>query len=361
MRILIDIGHPAHVHLFKNLVYRLKENNHEVIITVREIPGAIELLEKLNLPYISLGKKRDNFYLKGLNQIFYFFRLLRIAKKRKISVTAGCTVTIALLTRFTGIPSILFDDDDDQVEPLFVKYGHKYASLVLTPSSIKRKTPKAIYYNGIHELAYLLPTYFKPDNGVINELGVNSGLSYFILRFVAFRAHHDKGMSGFSLDNKKQLVRLLERYGRVFITSEKKIETELEKYRIKISAEKIHSVLFYSTLFIGDSQTMTSEACILGTPAFKMNTFAHLLSVPEELEDKYNLCYAYRPDEFEDMMKKIGELLAEKNLKAIWQNKRNAFLLDKIDVTAFFDWFIENYPQSIEIMKNNPDYQLRYK
>jgi predicted choloylglycine hydrolase len=61
------------------------------------------------------------------------------------------------------------------------------------------------------------------------------------------------------------------------------------------------------------------------------------------------------------MMKKIGELLAEKNLKAIWQNKRNAFLLDKIDVTAFFDWFIENYPQSIEIMKNNPDYQLRYK
>ena len=43
MRILIDIGHPAHVHLFKNLVYRLKENNHEVIITVREIPGAIEL------------------------------------------------------------------------------------------------------------------------------------------------------------------------------------------------------------------------------------------------------------------------------------------------------------------------------
>jgi predicted glycosyltransferase len=361
MRILIDIGHPAHVHLFKNLVNRLKENNHEVVITVREIPGAIELLEKLNLTYISLGKKRNNFYLKGFDQVYYFFKLLLIAKKRKISVTAGCTVTIALLTRFTGIPSILLDDDDDQVEPLFVKYGHKYASLVLTPSCIKRKTKKAIYYNGIHELAYLQPTYFKPDNSVINELGVDSGLPFFILRFVAFRGHHDRGMSGFSLDNKKQLVRLLERYGRVFITSEKKIEPELEKYRIKISAEKIHSALFYSTLFIGDSQTMTSEACILGTPAVKMNTFAHLLSVPEELEDKYHLCQAYKPGEFEEMMKKIEELLADKNLKALWQNKRDALLLDKIDVTAFFVWFIENYPQSFEIMKNDPDYQLRFK
>src|ERR1035437_114493 len=171
MRILIDIGHPAHVHLFKNLIYTLKEKNHEVTITVKDIPSAIELLEKFGLPYISIGKKRDNLILKGVNQLLYFFRLLLIVKKKKITLTAGCSITIAHITYFTGIPSLLFDDDDDNIEPLFVKYGHKYASQILTPSCIRRKTRKAIYYNGTHELAYLHPNYFKPDPGVFDNLG----------------------------------------------------------------------------------------------------------------------------------------------------------------------------------------------
>jgi len=36
-------------------------------------------------------------------------------------------------------------------------------------------------------------------------------------------------------------------------------------------------------------------------------------------------------------------------------------LADKIDVTAFFVWFIENYPDSAKIMKENPDYQYKFK
>jgi hypothetical protein len=30
-------------------------------------------------------------------------------------------------------------------------------------------------------------------------------------------------------------------------------------------------------------------------------------------------------------------------------------LSDKIDVTAFMVWFVENYPESVKIMKENPD------
>ena len=58
-----------------------------------------------------------------------------------------------------------------------------------------------------------------------------------------------------------------------------------------IPPESIHSLLYYAKMFIGDSQTMTTEAAILGTPALKCNTFAGKLSVPNELEEKYNLCY----------------------------------------------------------------------
>ncbi len=34
---------------------------------------------------------------------------------------------------------------------------------------------------------------------------------------------------------------------------------------------------------------------------------------------------------------------------------------DKIDVTTFLVWFVENYPQSVKVMKENPDYQHRSK
>jgi hypothetical protein len=36
-------------------------------------------------------------------------------------------------------------------------------------------------------------------------------------------------------------------------------------------------------------------------------------------------------------------------------------LSDKIDVTAFMVWFVENYPESAKIMKENPDYQWRFR
>ena len=34
---------------------------------------------------------------------------------------------------------------------------------------------------------------------------------------------------------------------------------------------------------------------------------------------------------------------------------------DNIDVTSFFTWFIENYPESQKIMKENPGYQYEFK
>jgi len=36
-------------------------------------------------------------------------------------------------------------------------------------------------------------------------------------------------------------------------------------------------------------------------------------------------------------------------------------LSEKIDVTAFIVWFVENWPESFKIMKENPDYQLNFR
>jgi hypothetical protein len=36
-------------------------------------------------------------------------------------------------------------------------------------------------------------------------------------------------------------------------------------------------------------------------------------------------------------------------------------LNNKIDVTGFMVWFVENYPSSIEILQKNPDFFQQFK
>ena len=43
--ILFDIGHPAHVHLFKNLYTILKLRDHNLFVTVKNIKSAKSLLD----------------------------------------------------------------------------------------------------------------------------------------------------------------------------------------------------------------------------------------------------------------------------------------------------------------------------
>lgn len=361
MNILIDINHPAHVHLLRNVYFLLKEKGHEVTVAVKEIPSAIRLLDLYGIPYINIGRKDDALMKKGLDQLVYDRRLLKLVRDCHVDLGIGSSINIAHVSRVCKMKSIILDDDDDEVEPLFVKYGHPFADVILTPSAIQRKSRKAVYVKAFHELAYLHPHRFAPDPSVLHDAGVEEGERFFIVRFNAFKAHHDVGEGGLSMDDKRQLVKRLQKHGKVFITTEREIDDEFKPFQLTVSPEKAHSLMYYATMLVGDSQTMTSEAAVLGTPAVKCNSFAGRLSVPNELERRYGLCYSFLPNQSEAFFAKIDELLAMPNLKEEWQCRRQKMLSEKIDYAAFLTWFIENYPNSREVMKNNPDYQFRFK
>lgn len=361
MRILIDIGHPAHVHLFKYIYSELIKNGHTLFVSVRDIPIAKHLLKVYEMPFIDLGPKRDSKIGKAITVILQDFKLYSFVKKNKIDIGLSSGIVLAHISKLTKMKSVMFDDDDDKAEPLVVKYGHPFADVVFTPSPISRESKKSISYLGTHELAYLHPNRFIPDRSVIEKIGIKKDDKYFLLRFVAFKGHHDGGHYGINIEQKRKIIQLLLKYGKVFITSERAIEPELEKYRLPVMPEEIHSLMYYSSLFIGDSQSMISEAAIMGVPALKCNTFAGQLSVPNELEQKYGLCYAYHPNDFDQFYKHIQRILEDNNVKKEWLEKQKRFFEDKIDVTAFLVWFIENYPQSEDIMRKNPDYQYNFK
>jgi len=219
---------------------------------------------------------------------------------------------------------------------------------------------KKIGYNGYQKLAYLNPRWFRPDIKKINK-SIDLSKPYFILRFSELTAYHDFGCSGINDDVAVNIIEKLNPHGNIYISSERTLASQLETYRIQLDPLYIHHALYFATLFIGDSQTMTAEAALLGTPALRFNDFVGRLEYLEELEHKYGLTYGIKTSEPEKLLLKIEELLKMSDLKAEWQKRRQKMLNDKIDVTAFMVWFIENYPESVEIMRRDPDYQYRFK
>lgn len=363
MNLLVDIAHPAHVHYYRHFYYDMKSKGHSVVVTVKDIASARALLERHSIPYNLIGSKRDGYLAKAVNQIRYDLSVNKIARDNKIDLGIGTSITLAHLSKISRIKSIILDDDDDEVQPLFARFAHPFADALLSPEALKghRRRKDTVFYSGYHELLYLHPNRFIPDESVPQSINLRKNESYFVLRFNAFKAHHDSGADGMTLEQKVNLVQLLARYGKVFITTEREIEKELEEYRLQLEPENIHHLLSFATMFVGDSQTMASEAAVLGTPSLRCNSFVGRIAYLEEEEHKYGLTYGFRQSEFDKMLVKIQELLAMPDLKPEWQRRRQRMLADKIDVTAFLVWFVENYPESAKIMRENPEYQYRFK
>lgn len=362
MDILFEINHPGHIHLFRNLANELEKNGISSQFIIKTEPVIEYLAGFYNLQYTRMGPKGKGLLLKYLYQIGFLLKTIRIVKKIKPTVGLGVSMNLPMVSKFTKMKSIGFDDDDMAVTPVFAKYANR-ATFILTPSSLahEMRGKNHIVYNGYHELAYLHPNRFKPDPHVWDVLAISPNMDYFILRFNSFKAHHDVGHSGMSFLQKKELVKMLAAHGRVFISSEETIEPEFESLKLPHRPELMHSFLAYAKMYVGESQTMTSEAAVLGTPALKCNTFAGRLSVPNELEVKYGLCYSFLPEDYHKMLLKMDELLAMPGLKPEWELRRNRMLTEKIDVTGFLTWFVGNYPESFRNIKEHPEIQNQFK
>jgi len=352
MRILIDIGHPAHVHYFKNLYWELIQHKHKVYITCKSINSITTLLKYYKIPFTELGDKGNGIREKIFKQVKDVKKIANLIRKRDIKLAIGVSALAVHSSKITKCKSILFDDDDQAVQPLTAKYVTPFADCVISPDVLKYERLKnTIYYPGMHELAYLHPKRFTPNPEVLEKYGLSIDDKYYILRFNAFQAHHDIHEGGMNLNQKRQLIRLLEQYGKVFITTEKEIDPEFEKYRIPIAPYEMHNFLAYSQMLVSDSQTMSSEAAVLGIPSFRCNTFVGRISYLEEEEKRYELTYGYLPRQFDWMLEAIERVLQDTEAKAKLRIKRNRMLEGKIDVTAFWVWFVENYPASVKEVK----------
>lgn len=363
MNYLFQLNHPAHYHLFKNSIKELKSKGHDVRILARRKDVLLDLLKNETYDVLSVQKGKSLFQKIKLNKQAQK-EILSYAQINKPDLIIG-TGDFSYVTKKLGIPSVFCGEDDANLNVLLflwtlVTYGN--FSTILAPVSVNNSiwNKKTTFYHGYHKLAYLHPNQFTPNKKIVEQY-FSTGKPYFILRFAKLNAYHDMNIKGINTSIAERLIEILEKHGDIYITSERELEPQFEKYRLKINPLDIHHVMYYSKLYIGDSQSMAVEAAMLGVPSVRFNDFAGKISVLEELEHKYGLTFGIKTNRPEKLFEKIEDLLSVPNLHEEFQRRRQKMLADKIDVTAFLVWFIENYPESARVMKETPEYQWRFK
>ncbi|MCB9447769.1 MAG: DUF354 domain-containing protein [Flavobacteriales bacterium] len=357
MKIFIDIGHPAHVHYFKNFIWIMKEKGHEVTISARDKEVALTLLDYYGFSYTNRGKGKTG--IRG--KLSYMLKadrfLMKKAKHEHLDVFLSfASPYAAQVAWFSGKPHIAFDDTDHNM------FGHimyvPFTKAILTPKVyLKNQGSRQIRFDGFMELCSLHPKRFKPNPEAAAELAeLGKDGKYIVLRFVSWQASHDIGLTGLSLEEKYRLVRELSKYARVVISSEAALPDDLKGYAYSTHPAYMHDVLKGASLLVSESLTMSAEAVFLGTPSLCIST-AQAGTLDEEV--RLGLIEIFRKSD--GVIERALDIVKDEDYKRKFEQKSIDVIKDKIDVTAFMVWFVENYPESFKVMKQDPDYQNTFK
>ncbi len=330
-KILFDIGHPADVHFFKNLIWEMEKRGHETLITARRKESTFQLLDYYNFEFIDLGENKKGLLRKAIGLLQIDNNLRNISKEFKPDILTGfASPYITHVAKLIRKKSILFNDTEHA--SLNNRLSIPYSDYFVTPSSFRDDYgEKHIRFDGYKELSYLHPNWFKDEKNVLKELDIKKNEKYFIIRLVSWQASHHVGYKGASKEDILKLIKTLEERGKVFLSSEY-YDKDFEDYYIKVHPAKVHTLMNHSTMYIGEGATMATEAAVLGKPSLFVSPLIGKLGYVEEVEKKYGLLFSFGT--IDDSLNKVKEIL-ESDFTKEWNEKKNRMLDEKIDVTKF--------------------------
>lgn len=344
MRLLVDILHPAHVHMFKNLARELSRRGHEVRFTLRDKECTRDLMEQYELDYTLLSEQKSGLGLAGE----FFVRgvgLWRETKRFKPHFLTGVMgpsiASVGRLRRLLrGDKARIAVFYGTEIAKLTNSFVYPLSDYVITPDSYAAPvTGHHLTYPGYHELAYLHPNRFSPDASIARAAGIDPDSAYYIVRFVSYAASHDVGTNTLPLEKKLELIRRLAEHGRVLVSSEGPLPAELEPLRLRIPASHLHHVTAFARMLVGESATMAAEAAVLGVPAVYISPFGR--GFTDDL-GRYGLVENFTEDRFrDDWVSQVAKLAADPNLSRRAAEARELLLKDKIDVTQWMVDFFE--------------------
>lgn len=365
MNILFVTAHPAQVHNFRLVRELLLSKGHNVFWLTTPKDIATNLLDVYGIPYEIIQKSPKSF----VGRVWYMLKnllfLLPYLKKNKIDLVVDrYEPFITVAAWLSRTPHICLADTEHAAKickPLLKMCDHVFIPDCFYEPILKNMSRFA----GNIELFYCHPRRYN-RNEPWTLLDIPENTSYVIVRFVKWDAYHDvKLVGGFSVEQKIKLIQSLSKNIKVFISAESDLPKELEQYRINIPIERMHDVLSFSSLFIGESASMASEAVVLGTPAIYIDEIGRgytdeearegLLCMYRPVENKSGL----RTDEkkwisggVEECIAKAEEMISGKFNYEEWNDRHKRWMDTKIDCTKWLAWIIEKYPESVSQWKD---------
>jgi predicted glycosyltransferase len=361
---LFMISHPAHFHMFKNTMTNLQKNGNKIVAVIRPKDVLEQLCVDSGLSFYKVCDRpqKNGLFGLGISLLKKIKAVLKIVKKEKPDLLIGSDGVLAYVGCLRHIPAFECNEDDAKAIKLYALMFFPFFSNIIFPKVTDAWLwkYKKIGYNSYHELGYLHPNQFTPKKEIVEKY-FSTDKPYFIIRFSKLNAHHDVGIKGINAEIAQKIINILKPHGDIYITSERKLEPQFEPYGIRINPLDMHHVMAFASLYIGDSQTMAAEAGVLGVPFVRFNDFVGRLGYLRELEEDYKLGFGIKTNETERLYAVISELVAMPDRHEVFRQRRQKMLSEKIDYAQFLTWFIENYPESKQIMKENPDYQYKFR
>jgi predicted glycosyltransferase len=277
MRIWVDCTAAAHPLVMRPIIERLAQRGHEVRVTAREYGQTLGILERLRIPYESVGRHAGaSTVAKGAALAGRSGALWRWTRRTRPDLAlAHGSVDLAIVSRLAGIPSVQMQDYE--FAGLQRRISWRAARRVLVPDAIPverleragAKRAKLFRYPGLKEDYYLAD--FVPDSAVLTELGLDPDRVLAVVRPPPETSayHAENPLYASVLDRLAAAERttavILPRTGEQALTVRERGDPSLVVPDRAIDAQ---SLIAFADLVVGAGGTMNREAVALGTPVY---------------------------------------------------------------------------------------------
>ena len=284
MKVWVDCTAAAHPLVLRPIIERLQEAGHEVEVTARRYGQTEGLLERLGIPYTSVGEHGGASTLGKAGALAgRSAKLWRWARGRGFDLAlAHGSVDIALVSKTLRIPLVQMNDYEHA--GLQRRISFKAARLVLAPEAIPvsamercgAHADRLFRYPGLKEDYYLFD--FEPDEAVLTELELDRGRVLVVMR-------PPPETSEYHAQNPLYEGVLDRLAGEGSATAVVIPRTERQRERLRTRGARTtgagggplvvpehaidaQSLIAFSDLVVGAGGTMNREAVALGTPVY---------------------------------------------------------------------------------------------
>jgi len=277
MRVWVDCTAAAHPLVLRPVIERLRAQGHEVFITAREYGQTLGILDRLGMPYTTVGEhggasRSGKAWALGTRST----RLARVVWDQRPQLAIGHgSVDLAVVSAGFRVPSVQMQDYE--FARLQRQIAFRLARRVLVPESIpverlKRigaKPSKLVRYPGLKEEYYLAD--FEPDPRVLEQLGLDREKVLVVVRPPPETSEYHAPNDVYAA-TVRRLAAEPDAQAVIVPRTEQQAEAAraLRAPNLIVPAEAIdaQSLIAYADLVVSAGGTMNREAVALGTPVY---------------------------------------------------------------------------------------------